>query len=260
MPDELKELLQGSDRLITYSAPMELRIADTDLLDGKPKTQWRMPMTGEIVVAGTQGAVEYRRWWATISTERKDTQNSIVERNASVAGFLQWMDAGGGNVRFMHEMDPVGRIFEEDFEIRDAGVYVGFSIPVTETKAIQKIETGLIRFVSIGFNIDWAAPEPIIWEPGGTARIRNIVMVELSIGDFGACPGTDIKEERNAQPETLIDRLKRHHANLASMITKLSPGAAPENHKSSQTEETEEMDEAKLKEILSGALTPLMSV
>lgn len=257
MPENvLKDLLQGSDRLITYSAPMELRIADTDRIDGKPKTLWRMPMTGEIVDSGTPGAVEWRRWWATISTERKGRIKEIIERNAAVSGFLQWMAAGGGNVRYMHQREPVGRIFEGDYEIRDAGVYAGFSIPVTETKAIQKITSGLIRAVSIGFNPDWNSDEPVTWDPDGTARWKAITYVEISIGDFGVTPGTEFQEERAAQTETLLDRLKRHQAGLAAMIKRLSPGAAPENHKSFAMKDID-LDEAKLKEILSGALTPL---
>lgn len=259
MPENvLKDLLKGSDRLITYSAPMELRIADTDRIDGKPKTLWRMPMTGEIVEPGTRGAVEYRRWWATISTEQRRQYKEIIERNAVVAAFLQWMDDGGGNVRYMHYLQPVGRIFKDDYEIRDSGVFAGFSIPVRETKAIQQIEDGLIRCVSIGFNPDWRIDEPVVWEPDGTVRWKAISILEISIGDYGATPGTEFIEERTAQTETLFDRLKRHQTNLAAMIKRLSPGgAAPENQRSSTMEETFHMDEAKLKEILSGALTPL---
>lgn len=235
----LKELVSNAEKTIFHSFPVELRIGEMDQTEeGQPKTLWRMPLTGEIVNPGTKGAGEWRRWWATISTEKSHLHKEVIERNAVETGFLEWMTNGGGNVRYMHLPQPVGRIFDGDYEITESGIVAGFSIPVRETKAIQQIEDGLIRCVSIGFNPDWRKSEPIIWESDGTIRWKWIMFVEISIGDFGATPGTDFLEERIANNK------------------QLSPGAAPENHKSSTTEDID-LDEAKLKEILSGALTPL---
>lgn len=235
----LKELVSNAEKTIFHSFPVELRIGEMDQTEeGQPKTLWRMPLTGEIVNPGTKGAGEWRRWWATISTEKSHLHKEVIERNAVETGFLEWMTNGGGNVRYMHLPQPVGRIFDGDYEITESGIVAGFSIPVRETKAIQQIEDGLIRCVSIGFNPDWRKSEPIIWESDGTIRWKWIMFVEISIGDFGATPGTDFLEERIANNK------------------QLSPGAAPENHKSSTTEDID-LDEAKLKEILSGALTPI---
>lgn len=216
--DELKK------RTKPYYIPSELRIADNT--DGD-KILYRMPETGEIVDATTKGAKLYRRFWAMLSTETVDRKKTIVTRNASVAAFLVWMDANGGNIRYMHEMDPVGRIFEGDYEIRTEGVYAGISIPLDEEEVLKKVDNGLIRFVSQGFDIDWSAENPVEWIDNDIMQFNRIVIVEVSIGDFGATKGTEIKEERLTQPESLLDKINKIYSVVKRLATRTDTGATP---------------------------------
>lgn len=195
---------------------------------------WRIPSTGQVVSEGTPNAKAYRRFWAMISTPNKDSFGTMVSRNAAIVAFMEWLGEGGGNVRFMHEMEPVGRIFQDDYEIQDAGIYAGFSIPIEEKEVIRKIDNGLVRFVSLGFNIDYEAENAIEIMTDGTVVFNRIKIVEISIGDFGSTPGTQIVEERTAQTEDLLTKI--HHM-VTAMFKRNTTGATPEPSKLIQEDE-----------------------
>ena len=111
---------------------MELRYTKpTDIKTDKIIT--RNPQTGEILDDNDPKGIKYRRFWLHPSTENVDFYDTIVERDAVINAFPAYIESGG-NVRYMHSMEPVGKVFPMDWKQDDIGVYCGISIPLTEEK------------------------------------------------------------------------------------------------------------------------------
>jgi hypothetical protein len=112
-----------------------------------------------------------------------------------------------GNVRLMHSNRAIGRIFQEDYEIRDKGVYAGVSIPLHQVDVQRDIDAGILQCFSLGWD---SKNGGIVWaeKPGDYTRFTEIKIGEVTICDSGATPDTEISQERGLV-STLFQRVKK---------------------------------------------------
>ncbi len=211
---------------LRFTKPVEFR-AETVTGSSEPKWIYR-DKTGAIVSADTPDAIRYRRFWGFVSTEAVDFYNTIVERNAVIEAWPTYVKQGG-NVRVMHESEPAGKIFEDDYEYRQEGVYAGVSIPEHKADVLRDIDSGLINAFSLGFNPYDYSRTSIEWSTSDSSptRFKRIKIAEVSLVDAGATPGTDIKEERSItsdQEDTLFRRLWNR---IAGMLNRQPAGTLP---------------------------------
>jgi|GEM_PF-3876173 len=211
---------------LRFTKPVEFR-AETVTGSSEPKWIYR-DKTGAIVAADTPDAIRYRRFWGFVSTEAVDFYNTVVERNAVIEAWPTYVKQGG-NVRVMHESEPAGKIFEDDYEYRQEGVYAGVSIPEHKAGVLRDIDSGLINAFSLGFNPYDYSRNSIEWSDSDSSptRFKRIKIAEVSLVDAGATPGTDIKEERSItsdQEDTLFRRIWNR---IAGMLNRSPAGTLP---------------------------------
>lgn len=166
---------------------------------------WRRNRTGEIASKDEKNTTGYRRFWANMSTPVVDFYNSVVTSEAMRGAFPEWIQ--GGNARLMHNNMAAGRVFPEDYEVVDGNIRVGISIPLHKEEVLKDIDASLLRGVSIGFWPQWEEDGAIDYdEETGVITYNKIRLAEVSIVDWGATPGTDLREERS----TSLDRFVNH--------------------------------------------------
>jgi hypothetical protein len=172
-----------------------------------------------LVPEGTQDAVQYRRFWAFVSTPEVDFVNSIVTKEAVLKAWPEYIKHG--NSRLMHSGSPAGRIFDGDYEIRDQGIYAGVSVPIHKEEILKDLDSCLLNGFSLGFNVDsWEDVE--YDEARGVLIFKAIRIFEVSIVDSGATPGTDFQEERNADSMSAMSR-------LLGLFRNITLGKSPNN-------------------------------
>lgn len=154
---------------------------------------YRKKRTGIVTDENDKNAVAYRRFWAAMSTPKVDFYNTIVTAEAVREAFPDWINAG--NSRLMHNSQPAGRVFPEDYEVLPDSIRIGISIPRHKSDILNDVDASLLRGVSLGFWPDWDMAT--YDRKTGVITFNRIRIAEVSIVDSGATPGTEIIEERS---------------------------------------------------------------
>jgi hypothetical protein len=143
-----------------------------------------------------------REIWGIATSEALDTQNEIVDYEASKKAFTEWSqlfskNSNGetlGNLRSMHQLNPVGKILSVKFDDENRQVWVGARLsksPEGEA-AWNDVQDRVLNGFSIG--APQCAKRPDYYKGKLVNRVFDYILGELSLVDNPACPDAFIKE------------------------------------------------------------------
>jgi len=134
------------------------------------------------------------------TSDQKDMHGDIITRGATeraIRAYRQW-----GNIRRMHQPDPVGKVLGIGEE--DGLEWNQVKLEVIEPKAIQQVESGLLSALSIGAMIDI---DSIEFLDDGGMLINDYLLGEISLVDHpGNYDAALQKDAITGSLRLLIDR------------------------------------------------------
>jgi len=110
------------------------------------------------------------------TSDNKDMHGDIITRSATekaISRYRQW-----GNIRRMHQPDPVGKVL--GIGVEDGLEWNEVKIEVINKQAADEVETGLLQALSIGAMINF---EDITWLEDGGMLISDYLLGEISLVD-----------------------------------------------------------------------------
>jgi len=113
------------------------------------------------------------------TSEQKDAVGDIITRSATeraIEDYKQW-----GNIRYMHQPRPVGRV--QRIGSSDGLEWNEVEFTVTKPDVVDDIDNGLLSALSVGILVDWGDIDPL--EDGGWV-INNYKLAEISLVDHPA--------------------------------------------------------------------------
>lgn len=150
---------------------------------------------------------EQRMVWGVATSEALDSQNDIVDYEASKAAFTEWP----GNIREMHGSTAVGKGVEVEFDDVNKQVLVGAKISESADgeNAWIKVKEGILTGFSIGGRMLEVQKDKAV---EGADRITRYVLSELSLVDNPACPDAKFMMVKSADGGALqrVEQIKKN--------------------------------------------------
>ena len=112
--------------------------------------------------------------YATTDTEIYGIRLTLDATKGAMTEYDQWR-----NVRFMHDMNPVGVV--RDWRVDNGGLWV--RVQVLDEAAWEKVENGLVTGFSIGFGFELTDEIIDQWLDGDTITPKEYWLTEVSIVD-----------------------------------------------------------------------------
>lgn len=126
------------------------------------------------------------------TSDGEDMHGDIITRDATqkaIGRYRQW-----GNIRRMHNPDPVGKVIGIGEE--DGLEWNEVKIEVIDPKAAFEVENGLLQALSIGALINF---EDITWLENGGMLINDYLLGEISLVDHPANYDAFLRDDNSAK-------------------------------------------------------------
>lgn len=152
--------------------------------------------------------------WGYASTEMQDSDGEVVEREAVVNAwddYMQW-----ANIREMHQLSAVGKT--KEYMHDDKGTWIAAKI--VDENAWKKVEEGVYMGFSLGGDI--------LKKVG--KKIKEIIIDEISVVDRPANPGAKFEMAKRKNNGTGFVAVNEERKNL-------EVGAVEDNNKENMPEE-----------------------